>query len=213
MYLQFLHPTQFVLEANGTYTRVPFKTPGSTNLVGYDDHIIDFYVPVFSILKFIFYWGWLHVAQTLINPLGDDDDDFDINYIINRNVQLSYIMVEGHDEEGHSNDMIEDPFKGELPSTLPYTINSKESQQPSMPTDHLLAQIMEEDQDNATKENDGHCNEVVTEEEDSKHALQTFTREESSLSLSNRIKVKTRTISVASLKSNSKELPLSDTCK
>ena len=71
------------LEANGTYTRVPFKTPGSTNLVGYDDHIIDFYVPVFSILKFIFYCGWLHVAQTLINPLGDDDDDFDINYIIN----------------------------------------------------------------------------------------------------------------------------------
>ena len=90
---------------------MPFRTPGSTNLVGYDDHIIDFYVPVFSILKFIFYWGWLHVAQTLINPLGDDDDDFDINYIINRNVQLSYIMVEGHDEEGHSNDMIEDPFK------------------------------------------------------------------------------------------------------
>ena len=192
---------------------MPFRTPGSTNLVGYDDHIIDFYVPVFSILKFIFYWGWLHVAQTLINPLGDDDDDFDINYIINRNVQLSYIMVEGHDEEGHSNDTIEDPFKGELPSTLPYTINSKESQQPSMPTDHLLAQIMEEDQDNATKESDGHCNEVVTEEEDSKHALQTFTREESSLSLRNRIKVKTRTISVASLKSNSKEISLSDTCK
>ena len=192
---------------------MPFRTPGSTNLVGYDDHIIDFYVPVFSILKFIFYWGWLHVAQTLINPLGDDDDDFDINYIINRNVQLSYIMVEGHDEEGHSNDTIEDPFKGELPSTLPYTINSKESQQPSMPTDHLLAQIMEEDQDNTTKENDGHCNEVVTEEEDSKHALQTFTREESSASLRNRIKVKTRTISVASLKSNSKEISLSDTCK
>ena len=205
--MQYLHPTQFVLESNGTYTQVPFKAPGTTNLVGYDDHIQDFVIPFFTILKFIFYCGWLHVAATLINPLGDDDEDFDINYIINRNVQISYIMVEGHDEDKDSKDILEDPFRGELPSCLPHTLESKQSQQPSMPTAHLLAQINEEDEDKMAREDEGHCNEVVTQEEDLKYAIQTFSREEScdSLrSLRSRIRVKTRTISIESLKNTSK---------
>ena len=205
--MQYLHPTQFVMESNGTYTQVPFKAPGTTNLVGYDDHIQDFVIPFFTILKFIFYCGWLHVAATLINPLGDDDEDFDINYIINRNVQISYIMVEGHDDDGDSKDILEDPFRGELPSRLPHTLQSKQSQQPSMPTTYLLAQINEEDENKMTKEDEGHCNEVVTQEEDLKHAMQTFSREESSdslRSLRSRIRVKTRTISIASLKNASK---------
>ena len=209
--MQYLHPTQFILESNGTYTQVPFKAPGTTNLVGYDDHIQDFVIPFFTILKFIFYCGWMHVAATLINPLGDDDEDFDINYIINRNVQISYIMVEGHNEDEAGKDPLEDPFRGELPSSLPHTLQSEKSlsKQPSMPTDYLLAQINEEDEDKM--EGEGHCNEVVTQEEDSKHAMQTFSkdlrtprREESSESLRSRIRVKTRTISIASLKSNSK---------
>ena len=187
---------------------MPFKAPGTMNLVGYDDHIHDFYVPFFTILKFIFYCGWLHVAATLINPLGDDDEDFDINYILNRNVQISYIMVEGHDEDGGEiKDMLEDPFLGELPSCLPHTLTSKQSQQPSMPTDHLLAQINEEEEDKMTTEDEGHCNEIVTQEEDSKHAMQTFSHQESSdslRSLRSRIRVKTRTISIASLKHTSK---------
>ena len=103
-----------------------------------------------------------------------NDEDFDINYIINRNVQISYIMVEGHDEDGDSKDVLEDPFRGELPSCLPHTLQSKQSQQPSMPTAHLLAQINEEDEDKATIEDEGHCNEVLTQEEDLKHAIQTF---------------------------------------
>ena len=59
----------------------------------------DYYIPIFTILKFIFYFSWLSVAQALINPFGDDDEDFDVYYIIDRNVQIGYMMVEGEGEE------------------------------------------------------------------------------------------------------------------
>ena len=47
------------------------------------------FIPLFGILKFIFYFGWLNVAETLINPFGEDDEDFDVNYLINRNLELA----------------------------------------------------------------------------------------------------------------------------
>ena len=31
--------------------------------------------------------GWIKVAETLLNPFGEDDEDFQINYLIDRNVQ------------------------------------------------------------------------------------------------------------------------------
>jgi len=33
--------------------------------------------------------GWIKVAETLLNPWGDDDEDFQINYLIDRNLQVS----------------------------------------------------------------------------------------------------------------------------
>ncbi|KAL5962505.1 Bestrophin-1 [Taenia solium] len=38
----------------------------------------DYYVPLYTIIEFI-------VAETLVNPMGEDDEDFDINDIINFN--------------------------------------------------------------------------------------------------------------------------------
>uniref|UniRef100_A0AC35TNQ7 Bestrophin homolog n=1 Tax=Rhabditophanes sp. KR3021 TaxID=114890 RepID=A0AC35TNQ7_9BILA len=54
---------------------------------------IDKYFPIYTILYFVIYFGWLKVAQTLVCPLGDDDDDFDINQIIDETCQNSYLIV------------------------------------------------------------------------------------------------------------------------
>ena len=40
----------------------------------YMKHTPDMYVPIFTIVAFICYMGWIKVAETLLNPWGDDDE-------------------------------------------------------------------------------------------------------------------------------------------
>jgi hypothetical protein len=47
-------------------------------------HAIDFYAPVFTVFQFFFYVGWLKIAESVLNPFGEDDDDFDMNCKLNR---------------------------------------------------------------------------------------------------------------------------------
>ena len=54
----------------------------------YFAHTPVVYFPYFTILEFIGYLGWIKVAETLLNPWGDDDEDFQINYLIDRNFQV-----------------------------------------------------------------------------------------------------------------------------
>jgi bestrophin-1 len=51
-------------------------------------HTPDLYIPVFTILEFIAYMGWIKVAEALLNPFGSDDEDLDINYLLDRNFQV-----------------------------------------------------------------------------------------------------------------------------
>uniref|UniRef100_A0A0N5AL26 Bestrophin homolog n=1 Tax=Syphacia muris TaxID=451379 RepID=A0A0N5AL26_9BILA len=59
--------------------------------VSSDEHF-DTYVPIPIILSFIFYFGWLKVAEALLNPFGFDDDDFDVNSLLERN-KKSLLML------------------------------------------------------------------------------------------------------------------------
>lgn len=95
---------------------------------------IDQYFPIFTTLQFFFYMGWLKVAESLINPFGEDDDDFEVNWMVDRNVQVSYLIV---DEMHHEHPTLvkdqywEEVFPIELPHTVASAEHKEEEPQPS----------------------------------------------------------------------------------
>ncbi|XP_068098175.1 bestrophin-4 [Hyperolius riggenbachi] len=81
---------------------------------------LDMYVPIFTLLQFFFYSGWLKVAEQIINPFGEDDDDFETNRLIDRNLQVSLLSVD--DMYQNLPPMGKDKYWDEQSALPPYTI-------------------------------------------------------------------------------------------
>ncbi|EDW69654.1 bestrophin homolog 22 isoform X1 [Drosophila virilis] len=84
----------------------------------------DLFFPFFTVLQFVFFVGWLKVAEVLINPFGEDDDDIELNWLIDRHIKAAYMIVDEMHEE-HPELLRDQYWECVVPKELPYTVASE----------------------------------------------------------------------------------------
>ncbi|CAJ0577169.1 unnamed protein product, partial [Mesorhabditis spiculigera] len=95
---------------------------------------VDYAIPFFAVVEFIIYCGWLKVAQVMLNPFGLDDDDFDIDMMVDRNLKVGLSMVDDYYDKC--------PPLVELKVTsLPHTLASAQDIQRCAPMQGSVAQV------------------------------------------------------------------------
>jgi len=62
------------------------------------DEEVDLYYPIFMTVRFLFIFGWLRVAETLYNPFGEDDEDFELNEILDRHFRVAMNIVDDQED-------------------------------------------------------------------------------------------------------------------
>ncbi|CAJ0954686.1 unnamed protein product, partial [Mesorhabditis belari] len=98
------------------------------------NHRVDYAIPFFTILEFLFYVGWLKVAQVMLNPFGLDDDDFDIDLLVERNLNVGLSIVDDFFEK-------HPPLVHLKVTALPHTIASAKDIEQSNPMRGSVAQL------------------------------------------------------------------------
>ncbi|EJD74396.1 hypothetical protein LOAG_18288 [Loa loa] len=61
--------------------------------------ILNRWFPLTPAIKFFFYMAWIKVAMVLINPFGEDDDDFETNALIDRNFKVGMKIADGTSDD------------------------------------------------------------------------------------------------------------------
>lgn len=96
---------------------------------------VDVYFPVMTFLQFIFYMGWLKVIDVMLNPFGEDDDDFETNALIDRNITMGLMIA---DNPMSTPELRKDPFYDEVDVPLLYSEESS-----NIPNHHYHGSVSE----------------------------------------------------------------------
>ena len=85
---QFLIPQSHTNDENFINATISYSS-----MPPFNTHSPDFKLPIHTLVELLCYMGWIKVAETLLNPFGDDDEDFNVNYLIDRNLQVLYEKI------------------------------------------------------------------------------------------------------------------------